>query len=196
MHCGARPHFAFVFDFASRRRTLNFQTHKVFARPWCASCHCVSAVNESTTGGSSRRSCIPCKMSCIVSRLSSPFAPGGLPLLRPSRPPQHGHRFVITLGLSRAVLLVLRLNKASYSSQPCIASLRPIRPRCLTVFRRLLLRPLIIILLISGFSRNTCAIIADNFGLSTGNNTLASSSAVHIALASALASFGVQPLRA
>ncbi len=87
---------------------------------------------------------------------------------------QHGHRLQPTLGCPVALAHVLRLDKALLAPQPRIASLRPIRPSFLAVFRRLLLCPINHVLLISGIFRNTCAIIANALALARATIPLAS----------------------
>ncbi len=113
---------------------------------------------------------MPCKMSCTSSRLSSPWSlPDARSCVKSSS--QHGHRFLITLGCP-LLLPSSDSTKASLGSPQPIASLRPIRPQLLDGLQALCFSAqLIIILLISGIFRNTCA-ITERFGLSfLGNNT-------------------------
>ncbi len=102
------------------------------------------------TGGSVV-SCMPCKMSCTCSRLSSSLVSAVSLLVR--RPPQHGHRCNKS-PCCPAALAVLRPRQSFSLWLP-----QPQRHRSTVlklldfVFRRLLLCPLIIILLISGIFR-------------------------------------------
>ncbi len=77
-----------------RRWTLNLQTFALplpgVARRGVRRLPPRSAVIYNA-GPSSCRSCMPCKMSCYVFTLQLAFSLRS-PWLRPSRPPQHGHR--------------------------------------------------------------------------------------------------------
>ncbi len=148
----------------------------------------VARSTESTTAISCR-SCMPCKMSCTSSRLSC-LSLCGL-LVSSVVLSQRGHRLYNSrLPCCR---LVLRLRQSFLALNPVLRHCIQYVLSCLTVFRRLLSAQLIIILLISGIFCNTCY-HCRRFGLSTGNNTLSSSSACSvIALASALASWSFQP---
>ncbi len=112
---------------------------------------------------------LPCKVSCTSSRLSSPLSRWPLGFVPSS---SATWSLAITLGL--LLLLVLRSPTKASWPQPRIASLRPIRPRCLTA-SALFLCPLIIICWI--VISSLCAIIADVLALASATIPLASSSA-------------------
>ncbi len=119
-----------------------------------------------------------------VSRLSFAFSLCGLLWLRPSRPSQH--TACNNSGCPAALARPQTRQKASLGSSTRIASLRPIQP-AFDGLQALASAQLIIILLISDFPqylRHHCR----RFYLSTGNNILASSSAVWLSQRFRLAS--------
>ncbi len=144
MHSRARPCLFFVLDFARSPTDANLQTHALRALP--AGVRRATRLPESSSNcGPSSWSCMPCKMSCTSSRLSSPFV-SAVPLAV-RRPLATWSLLAITLGC--CLVLVLRLDKASWLLNPYYGSLRPIRPQLLTA-SGLLLCPINHHLLIEG----------------------------------------------
>ncbi len=123
--------FAFFFSclwFARVADDVTLQTAQGVA---CRCLRYVAACQKSTTAGPSRRSCMPCKMSCIVFTAQLAFSFSGLLWLRPSRPlSQHGHR----LQQLQVVLLLLPPSSDSDKAlaQPRIGVIASnTRPGCL-----------------------------------------------------------------
>ncbi len=115
--------FLCLWILPGRRRTLNLQRRISAGAAWCVA---LRARCESTTVRPSfRRSCMPCKMSCTSSRLSSFLAWWSLLACL-------SFRNMVTACTNRcpAVLLVLRLRQ-SFLPQPVLRRLRPIRPQLL-----------------------------------------------------------------
>ncbi len=135
MHRGARPCLFFVFDFASRRRTLNLQTIALRAR-FGVRRATRSAV--STTAGH-LVGLMPCKMSCTFQWLSFAYSCGLL-------------GFVQVVLLATWSLLAITLGcplLCSSSTRQKLLLAHPVLRHCvqyvlscLTVFRRLLLCPI------------------------------------------------------
>ncbi len=185
MHCGARPCLSLSLILPGRRRTLNLQT---VACGRCPQVRRATRVWAESTTAAIVGSCMPVRCHArsrsvarlLVSAVSLGFRPSSS---RNMVTASHNSRLSCSCFCPQTPTKPL-------GPQPRIASLRPTQLSCLIGPQALCFSAqLIIILLISGISScNTCAIIADAFGLSTGNNTFSFflSLCLVIALASAL----------
>ncbi len=126
---------------------------------------------SSRTAGHPRRSCMP--LQDVMHVFTAQLLVSAVSL-----PSKSSSATWSPLAITLVVLLLLPSSdfqgQLLLAPQPRIASLRPIRPQLLTVFRRLFL-PLIIILLISDFLRNTWQPSRRRFILARATIPLASS---------------------
>ncbi len=162
--------FFFVFDLPGRRRTLNLRRRIVFVLLLACARATRSAVSPQPWP--SRRSCMPCKMSCTSSRSVSLLSCGlwFRPVVLAT------WSLLAQFRLSCCLARPQTRQKPSGSSTSRCHCVQYVLS-CLTV-QAPCFCPLINTLLISGFSAiPACAIIADAFTLARATIPLASSSA-------------------
>ncbi len=127
--CTAVPGLAFFFlslILPGRRRHQNLQTHYALRAPPAGASR--YALHCDSTAGQAR--CMPCKMSCIAPhQLAFSSAVSGF--VR-GRPLATWSPLAITLGCPVVLCSSSDSTKLLLAPQPCIASLRPIQPSCLS----------------------------------------------------------------